>query len=104
MNCNYCEWRCSLTRGEGRCRMYTFKDGVIQEKYPFTWSRCQAEEIEKVPIFHFLPDERILQLGSFNCNASCAYCMNASIASTAGTGNFCITARASCDFSQTRPV
>ena len=80
MNCNYCDWRCSLTRGEGRCRMYTFKDGVIQEKYPFTWSRCQAEEIEKVPIFHFLPDERILQLGSFNCNASCAYCMNASIA------------------------
>lgn len=80
MICNYCEWRCDLARGEGQCQMYTVKDGIIQEKYPYTWSRCQGEEMEKVPIFHFLPDERILQLGSFNCNASCAYCINANIA------------------------
>lgn len=80
MRCGYCEWRCDLAAGAGVCGMYELQNGAVKERWPFTWTRCQQQEMEKIPIFHFLPGERVLQLGGWNCNAKCAYCMNANLA------------------------
>ncbi|MDD4834081.1 MAG: radical SAM protein [Lutispora sp.] len=80
MNCNYCEWRCDLTKGKGVCGMYELRGGDIVEKHPNKWSRCHGVYIERIPIFHAWPNKRFLQLGCFSCNAACAYCINASIA------------------------
>lgn len=80
MKCNYCEWRCELSEKDGICHMYEQKDGEIVEKHKNEWSRCTALEMERIPFYHYHPDSRVLQIGSFNCNAACAYCINASIA------------------------
>lgn len=81
MKCPYCEWRCDLGENvPGKCRMYALKNGEVKELHPFRWSRTQAVYIEQVPIFHFMPGMRLFQIGSFNCNAACKYCINSSVA------------------------
>lgn len=79
MLCNYCEWHCDLSKGDGVCRMYEEKDNKIVEKYPNQWTRCHGIYVERIPIFHAWPNQRFLQIGSFNCNAGCSYCINASL-------------------------
>lgn len=79
MRCNYCEWHCDLSKGPGICGMYEIKDSAIVEKHPNKWSRCHGVYAERIPLFHGWPNQRFLQIGSFSCNASCAYCINASI-------------------------
>lgn len=60
--------------------MYEERNGQILEKNKNQWARCTGLEMERIPFYHYHPDSRVLQLGSFNCNAACAYCINASIA------------------------
>ena len=72
MKCNYCEFRCELSKGKGKCHMYEEIDGKILEKYPNEWTRCDTVDVEQIPLFHIYPNSRFLQLGGFNCNASCA--------------------------------
>jgi pyruvate-formate lyase-activating enzyme len=60
--------------------MYEEIDGKILEKYPNEWTRCDTVDVEQIPLFHIYPNSRFLQLGGFNCNASCAYCINSSMA------------------------
>lgn len=79
MLCKYCEWHCDLSKGDGVCRMYEEKDNKIVEKYPNQWTRCHGIYVERIPIFHAWPNQRFLQIGSFNCNAGCSYCINASL-------------------------
>lgn len=80
LRCNYCEFRCELVAGPSRCQMYAARDGQVVEKYPFQWTRCDTVDVEQIPFFHVHPDSRFLQLGGFNCNARCAYCINANVA------------------------
>ncbi len=80
MRCPYCEFRCELSTGSCRCQMYEEKDGQVVEKYAFQWTRCDVVDVEQIPFFHVHPDSRFLQLGGFNCNARCAYCINANVA------------------------
>lgn len=79
MKCNYCEWRCDLSHGSV-CGNYKEQDGLIVQSKPFVWSRIQPNSAERIPIFHFIPNGRFLQLGGFSCNAACAYCINAALA------------------------
>ena len=60
--------------------MYAVSSGEVKELHPFRWSRTQAIYIEQVPVFHFMPNMRLFQIGSFNCNAACKYCINSSVA------------------------
>ena len=78
MKCSYCEWRCEMPHS--LCRMYTEKDGHIAELYPHQWTTYYLTNTESIPLFHGWPNHQFLQIGAFNCNASCAYCINARVA------------------------
>lgn len=79
MKCNFCEWRCDLSKGSV-CGNYIETEHGIEEKRPYFWSRIQPQTSEHIPVFHLIPDGRFLQIGGFSCNAACAYCINASLA------------------------
>ncbi len=78
MKCNYCEWRCEMPAS--LCRMYEEKDGRIVEIYPHQWTTYYITNAEGIPLFHGWPNHQFLQIGAFNCNAGCAYCINARVA------------------------
>lgn len=80
MNCNFCEFKCDLSQGAGLCKMYAEKNGEIIEQNPMKWARCNATDVERIPFYNYYPGARALQVGGFNCNASCDYCINARIA------------------------
>ena len=86
MNCNYCEFRCQMPNS--LCKMYEEKGGQIIEKYPNKWSSYHPNATESVPIYHALPNGQMLEVGSFNCNANCAYCINARVATIPENGLF----------------
>ncbi|PKM76833.1 MAG: radical SAM protein [Firmicutes bacterium HGW-Firmicutes-15] len=80
MNCNYCEWRCDLSKGNGICGRYIVSNGIIAEKEPMSWISYYFYRIEEMPFFHALPGAIVMQIGTKGCNASCDYCVNAHIA------------------------
>jgi pyruvate formate lyase activating enzyme len=47
---------------------------------------CSAavDPVEKKPLYHWRPGEKILSLGSLGCNLDCPFCQNAEIAHPAG--------------------
>lgn len=78
MNCYFCENRCDLSKGS-LCGAYHLQDGAVTEVHPYQWTTCRTTLSEEIPMFHFAPRGKFLQLGGIYCNASCAYCMNARI-------------------------
>lgn len=78
MKCYFCEWRCEMP--DSACRMYGERDGGIVELHPNEWTTCYFTNAEGIPLFHGWPNHQFLQLGAFNCNAGCAYCINARVA------------------------
>ena len=78
MRCNFCEWRCKMPASV--CHMYEERDGRIEEIYPNQWTTYYITNSEGIPLFHGWPNHQFLQLGAFNCNASCAYCINSRVA------------------------
>jgi pyruvate formate lyase activating enzyme len=86
MQCNYCEWRCEMPAS--LCRMYEEKNGKIVERYPEQWTTYFLTSAETIPLFHGWPNNQFLQLGAFNCNAGCAYCLNARVAIRPGEETF----------------
>ena len=81
MDCFYCERRCNLkVGGTGFCQMYTLADGVIRERYPYSWSACGPSVMEAMPFYHIYPGSRCLAIGTTSCNFKCRYCSNAHVA------------------------
>lgn len=80
MNCNYCEFRCDLSKGEGVCGRYTLKDGAVCEKEPMKFLSHIEYKIEEMPFFHAYPDTITSQFGTVGCNAGCDYCLNSHVA------------------------
>ncbi len=87
MRCNYCEWRCKMPASV--CHMYEERDGTITEIYPNQWTTYYLTHAEGIPLFHGWPNHQFLQIGAFNCNASCAYCINSRVAIEPGRKTFC---------------
>jgi pyruvate formate lyase activating enzyme len=87
MRCNYCEWRCKMPASI--CHMYEERDGRIAEVYPKQWTSYYLTKAEGIPLFHGWPNHQFLQLGAFNCNASCVYCINSRVAIEPEKNTFC---------------
>jgi len=87
MRCNYCEWRCKMPASV--CHMYEERDGTITEIYPNQWTTYYLTHAEGIPLFHGWPNHQFLQIGAFNCNASCAYCINSRVSIEPGRKTFC---------------
>lgn len=79
--CYLCPKECMIFEdGHGFCKVRKNIDGVIYSLnygYPVGFN---IDPIEKKPLYHFYPGERILSIGCYGCNLDCEGCQNSSIA------------------------
>ena len=77
MKCNICEIGCRLKPGEhGHCGMYEIRNHAMAERFPFTHMAAIPVSIETMPMTHFRPGAKFLQLGGIGCNFSCNGCVS----------------------------
>jgi pyruvate formate lyase activating enzyme len=81
VQCLLCPHNCKLNEGRtGLCRVRTNrKGGLVTSNYGEV-SSLALDPIEKKPLFHFFPGQKILSAGTFGCNLACSFCQNYSIA------------------------
>ncbi|BBO86481.1 radical SAM protein [Desulfosarcina ovata subsp. sediminis] len=77
LNCTICERRCHLTEGRpGACGLYEWKHGSIVERYADHFLVTCPISIETMPILHFQPGSKFLQVTTTGCNFSCPGCIS----------------------------
>lgn len=80
-SCGLCPHNCLIKEGgRGVCGVRINKRGNI---YSLSYGRpCSIaiDPIEKKPLYHFFPGEKILSFGTFGCNFFCKGCQNFEIA------------------------
>nr|WP_320051221.1 radical SAM protein [uncultured Desulfuromonas sp.] len=75
--CPVCEHRCRLTEGEsGRCQLYKVCDGQLVERQPDHYLVACPISIETMPMLHFQPGAKFLQLTTTGCNFDCPGCIS----------------------------
>ncbi|BCS88983.1 radical SAM protein [Pseudodesulfovibrio sediminis] len=79
-SCHICENACPVAPGSvGLCGRYGNRDGVITELYPNTYIMACPIRIETMPMLHFHPGARFLQVSTVGCNFDCPGCISAVI-------------------------
>lgn len=77
VKCELCHKCCVIAENKkGACGVRKNLKGVL---YTLTYGRpCSIaiDPIEKKPLFHFLPGEKALSIGTFGCNFFCKGCQN----------------------------
>lgn len=77
LRCKACQRACVLTADElGFCRVRMNRAGRL---VPLSYGRVAAlhvANVERKPLFHFYPGQRMLSLGSLGCNFRCPGCQN----------------------------
>lgn len=87
IRCELCHHQCLLGEGAtGRCGVRAAEAGTLTLPYYGQLSSVQLDPIEKKPLYHFYPGERVYSIGLFGCNLHCAFCQNASISQTTRAG------------------
>ncbi|MFW5987740.1 MAG: radical SAM protein, partial [Methanohalophilus sp.] len=82
MKCNICEIGCDLAEGQsGQCRMYINKDDRIIERFPNNYFTMFPVSIETVPMLHYYPRGKFLQVCTVGCNFKCEGCISEILAS-----------------------
>ncbi len=77
MECAICENRCRIPdNGTGICGAYTSRDNVIVEKYPDSYLVVVPSEIESMPMLHYHPGGKFLQVCTIGCNFRCSGCVS----------------------------
>lgn len=77
MNCDICELRCRISEGQtGRCGRYVLINNTLQEKYPDQYLVACPISIETMPILHFRPKGKFLQITTTGCNFNCPGCIS----------------------------
>lgn len=77
MQCNICEVRCEINKHSmGKCGTYVFTgDNIVQ--YPgMGYLGAYPVSIEAVPLLHFYPSGKFLQIFSTGCNFQCPGCLS----------------------------
>ena len=75
--CVLCPHRCVIPDGKkGRCGVREYRDGKL---YALTYSlpcALSVDQVEKKPLYHFLPGEKAFSIATQGCNLSCSWCQN----------------------------
>ncbi|MDI6733641.1 MAG: AmmeMemoRadiSam system radical SAM enzyme [Planctomycetota bacterium] len=78
--CLLCPHQCRIAPGKiGICRQRKNVDGIL---YSLNYGKVVSlnlDPMEKKPLYHFYPGERILSIGTNGCNLGCLFCQNWSI-------------------------
>jgi pyruvate-formate lyase-activating enzyme len=77
MECTICEHQCRITEnGTGICGMYTNSHDEIIEKYPDNYLVVAPSEVESMPMLHYYPGSKFLQICTIGCNFRCSGCVS----------------------------
>lgn len=82
LRCLLCGHRCVI--GEGRrgvCLVRYVRNGKLMAPWGYV-SALNNDPIEKKPLFHVLPTEKVLSFGMLGCNFRCPFCQNWEISQT----------------------
>ncbi len=75
--CKLCPTACSLKNGQtGSCQIRANLNNELQALTYQSFCSVAIDPIEKKPLYHFYPGERILSFGSIGCNFHCHHCQN----------------------------
>lgn len=75
--CKLCPRNCSLKIGQtGSCQIRTNINSELVTHTYQNFCSLSIDPIEKKPLYHFYPKEKILSLGSIGCNFHCKHCQN----------------------------
>lgn len=77
VRCGLCPHGCLVSAGgRGRCGVRENVGGELRSR---VWGRPAAlavDPVEKKPLYHFLPGQEALSVGTLGCNLSCRFCQN----------------------------
>lgn len=77
MQCNICENSCDIAEnGTGLCGMYTNDGGIQVERYPDQYLVVVPSAIESMPMLHYHPGAKFLQICTIGCNFRCSGCVS----------------------------
>jgi pyruvate-formate lyase-activating enzyme len=75
--CTICENQCNISEnGSGLCGMYTVRDNNLVEKHPDSYLVVVPSEIESMPMLHYYPGGKFLQVCTIGCNFRCSGCVS----------------------------
>lgn len=81
VRCTLCPHRCVLKPGQaGLCKVRVNEDGILVTLNYGEVSAIAMDPIEKKPLFHFNPGDKILSVSTIGCNLRCPFCQNWEIA------------------------
>ena len=81
VKCLLCPHECVISEGRtGICRVRRNLSGVLRAESFGKVSALALDPIEKKPLYHFYPGQKILSAGSYGCNLRCPFCQNYEIA------------------------
>ncbi|HAG12010.1 MAG TPA: radical SAM protein [Desulfotomaculum sp.] len=77
VKCNICARECGIKEGgAGFCRKYTAVDGDLHEIAPDKYLVVCCISIETMPMQHFYPGGKFLQITTTGCNFDCLGCVS----------------------------
>jgi pyruvate formate lyase activating enzyme len=81
VKCLLCPRKCAIAKGKaGVCQSRANIDGKLYSLvYGYPCS-IHVDPVEKKPLYHFYPGEKILSFGTYGCNLFCKGCQNFDIA------------------------
>lgn len=75
--CDLCPHNCRIAPGaDGICGVRGNRDGILYARTYGRVATTHMDPIEKKPLYHFMPGENILSVGTTGCNLQCTFCQN----------------------------
>ena len=94
MKCPVCENSCALEEGNtGRCGLYVNHGGRVLERYPDRYLIISPITIETMPMLHYRPGGKFLQISTVGCNFDCPGCISTVLVREMGEGPACVQER-----------
>ena len=85
VRCGLCPHACLIRPGGlGRCRVRRNREGTLELPFYGRLSSIAVDPIEKKPLYHYHPGERILSVGFVGCSFHCPFCQNYRISQDTG--------------------
>ena len=77
VRCGLCPHRCLIAAGRrGVCGVRENREGRLELPFYGRLSSIAADPIEKKPLYHYHPGEKILSVGFVGCSFHCPFCQN----------------------------
>ncbi len=77
VRCELCPHNCVLSHDQvGFCLTRKNENGVLKALNYGMVTSIALDPIEKKPLYHLNPGDRILSVGTFGCNLKCPFCQN----------------------------